>query len=33
MQEKDNKPKLTHEEILVGLFGNPQANSKRKKEQ
>jgi hypothetical protein len=32
MKEKDNRPKLTHEQILQGLFGHPQANSKRKKE-
>jgi hypothetical protein len=33
MKEKDKRPKLTHEEILQGLFGgHPQANQ-RKKEQ
>jgi hypothetical protein len=32
MQEKDNRPKLTHEQILQGLFGHPQANRKGKKQ-
>jgi hypothetical protein len=32
MKEKDARPRLTHEQILQGLFGHPQADNKRKKE-
>jgi len=32
MKEKDTRPKLTQEEILQGLFGHPQANTRSKQQ-